>query len=316
MLLFNSLSVNIIYIIKHGDMIMKIYYISDIHLEFFLDKNNQLIKNSVVSNLLDLVYLPILSSVENTDDENILLLAGDICTGKYFHFFIPLFEKALLVGNYQKIFMIAGNHEYYHSDFLKAPLAIKTAISNSPILKNKMFYIDNENIVLNNHVNLIASTLWYKVPAHFELKITDELNDYVYIMKSNKNIGAIGRGYSYNQHEHTLIDYPFIYQKYVDSINFIKNSLIQNNKTNLKSIVMTHHALSERFMIGTIYEDNPDNVYGYGTVMPYDFLDEKVNIEEYSIWTHSKCLACGKEYESKMVESGFGQKVIWNDYRK
>ena len=43
-------------------------------------------------------------------------------------------------------------------------------------------------------------------------------------------------------------------------------------------------------------------------------LDEKVNIEEYSIWTHSKCLACGKEYESKMVESGFGQKVIWNVY--
>lgn len=57
--------------------------------------------------------------------------------------------------------------------------------------------------------------------------------------------------------------------------------------------------------------NSPDRLEGILKI-----LDEKVNIEEYSIWTHSKCLACGKEYESKMVESGFGQKVIWNDYRK
>jgi len=46
-----------------------------------------------------------------------------------------------------------------------------------------------------------------------------------------------------------------------------------------------------------------------------EIIEEKVDMEEYSIWTHTKCLACGKEYESKQVECGFGQKVIWNDYR-
>ena len=53
--------------------------------------------------------------------------------------------------------------------------------------------------------------------------------------------------------------------------------------------------------------NSPDRLKGILAI-----LDEKVDKVEYSIWTHSKCLQCGKEYESKQVESGFGQKVIWN----
>lgn len=44
-----------------------------------------------------------------------------------------------------------------------------------------------------------------------------------------------------------------------------------------------------------------------------EILDEKTDVENYGIRVHSRCLACGKAYESITVESGFGQKVIWND---
>lgn len=44
-----------------------------------------------------------------------------------------------------------------------------------------------------------------------------------------------------------------------------------------------------------------------------EILGEKPEVENYGIRVHSRCLACGKEYESIMVESGFGQKVIWNE---
>lgn len=44
-----------------------------------------------------------------------------------------------------------------------------------------------------------------------------------------------------------------------------------------------------------------------------EVLDEKPDIDKYSINVHSRCLACGKEYVSTAVESGFGQKVIWNE---
>lgn len=45
-----------------------------------------------------------------------------------------------------------------------------------------------------------------------------------------------------------------------------------------------------------------------------EILDEKTDVENYGIRVHSRCLACGKAYESTTVESGFGQKVIWNDF--
>ena len=44
-----------------------------------------------------------------------------------------------------------------------------------------------------------------------------------------------------------------------------------------------------------------------------EILDEKTDVENYGISVRSKCLACGKAYESTTVESGFGEKVIWKD---
>lgn len=54
--------------------------------------------------------------------------------------------------------------------------------------------------------------------------------------------------------------------------------------------------------------NTPDRLSGI-----LEVLDERFIIEEYSIIIHSKCLACGKEYESKTFDSGFGQKVVWNE---
>ena len=55
--------------------------------------------------------------------------------------------------------------------------------------------------------------------------------------------------------------------------------------------------------------NSPDRLTGI-----LEVLEKKVNLEEYSIWQHSRCLSCKTEFESKMVESGFGQKVIWKTY--
>jgi hypothetical protein len=46
-----------------------------------------------------------------------------------------------------------------------------------------------------------------------------------------------------------------------------------------------------------------------------EILDEKLLTEDYAIYTHTRCLACGKEFESKCYESGLGQKVVWGEYK-
>lgn len=44
-----------------------------------------------------------------------------------------------------------------------------------------------------------------------------------------------------------------------------------------------------------------------------EILSELFNKKEYSTLVHSRCLACGKEYESETFESGFGEKVVWRE---
>ena len=44
-----------------------------------------------------------------------------------------------------------------------------------------------------------------------------------------------------------------------------------------------------------------------------EVLDERFIVEEHCIVIYSKCFACSKNYESKTFDSGFGQKVIWNE---
>jgi hypothetical protein len=46
-----------------------------------------------------------------------------------------------------------------------------------------------------------------------------------------------------------------------------------------------------------------------------EILHEKFIAEDYCIYMRSRCLACRNEYESKNYESGFGQKVIWSEYK-
>lgn len=46
-----------------------------------------------------------------------------------------------------------------------------------------------------------------------------------------------------------------------------------------------------------------------------EILSETFVAESYSVNIYSRCLACGKEYGSRLVESGFGQKVTWIVYR-
>jgi hypothetical protein len=46
-----------------------------------------------------------------------------------------------------------------------------------------------------------------------------------------------------------------------------------------------------------------------------EVLDEKLADDHYSIYTHTRCLGCRKEFVSRSYESGFGQKVVWGNYR-
>ncbi len=56
--------------------------------------------------------------------------------------------------------------------------------------------------------------------------------------------------------------------------------------------------------------NSPDRLEGI-----LEIIEESFNKEEYSHSVLSRCLSCGRNYESKEVEWGHGRKVFWNEHR-
>jgi hypothetical protein len=54
--------------------------------------------------------------------------------------------------------------------------------------------------------------------------------------------------------------------------------------------------------------NSPDRLTGI-----LEVIEEEFDLVNYVDRVYSKCLHCGKKYESVMMESGFGQKVVWKE---
>jgi predicted phosphohydrolase len=137
-----------------------IQYCSDLHLEFPVNKK----------------YLeanPIKPKGE------ILFLAGDI---------IPFAEmekeKAFfdfVSGNFEQVFWVAGNHEYYRSDILH-----RTGVVNEKIREN-VSLVNNVSIPYK-HVRFVFSTLWSKIDRARARVIQKSMSDFHLIRKGAKKI--------------------------------------------------------------------------------------------------------------------------------
>jgi hypothetical protein len=120
-----------------------------------------------------------------------------------------------------------------------------------------------------------------------------------------RNILANGRSHEYMQR----------LSHYADEFNNLLSMINPDNKGYLALVYILAEHLKEINDGACAYSivkkpmyNSPERLSGI-----LEISDEKTDVENYGIRVHSRCLACSKEYESTTVESGFGQKVIWND---
>lgn len=173
---------------------MKIQYASDLHLEF-------------IDNRHELDYCKLEPKAE------ILLLSGDILPFKMMNHLSRFIDYAS--KNFNVVYWIPGNHEYYGFDISKAP---------SPIFKeirSNVFLVNNQVITIED-VNIICSTMWTHISPENELVIPSRLNDFHKITNNGKRL--------------TVADYNKMHET---DLAFIKDS-IEKNKGK-KTIIMTHH---------------------------------------------------------------------------
>ncbi len=173
---------------------MTVQYCSDLHLEFpdnvdFLKKN------------------PIIPMGE------ILLLAGDIVPFAVMDKHNTFFDR--ISGQFEMVYWIPGNHEYYHSDLLKRSGDLHEKVRDNVLLVNN-------RVVEHGHVRFIFTTLWSKISPSRHWEIQQGMADFQ----------VIGYGDSRFLPNH-------FNQLHQESLDFIEVSLKQ--EWSGKTIVITHH---------------------------------------------------------------------------
>lgn len=251
---------------------MLFHILSDLHLEHnpdidsfekFITKFPQLIKNIDTNNI----------------KKSILILAGDIgypSSSNYFDFLKSCCE------HYLYVIFVAGNHEYFYSDF---DTINKMLIDESFKIPN-LFFLLNDSITIDNY-RFIGTTLWTNVDSSSKHLVYGSMNDYHTIKLKDKYINVDDTN---NLHE--------------EQLEFIEYQLGIEKRENIKNIVITHHLPSKKLI---------DQKYiKYGSLNKAFYTDCEYLFDKYKI----RAWICGHSHTqinttinyTKLILNPFGYK--------
>lgn len=186
---------------------MKIDYISDIHIDFYLDKNKR--KNSeAVRNKIAKLFGDTLKNKEG----DILVIAGDVAER-----IKPLAEVLRYFKKYySNVLFIFGNHDFRLHDILEELTTNFQSINKVRLLKEELkndegiIVLHNEIVEINN-IKIAGTPLWYKLTNLRYL-----INDIDYILY--KNVDTIDGWVkeSNKQHRKDMSFYKSLFSQNID----------------------------------------------------------------------------------------------------
>ena len=208
--------------------IKKLYFVSDLHLEFFKDESD---------------WARVLPDM---DPEGLLVLGGDIIIWRYgagFKANSPVMRLlAQLSEQFAGVVYIPGNHEYYRGavgNYFDDKM--KRLLNDAGL--NNVFLLNNDQLIVNNKLRILGSTLWSNV-AHkdplleSELKrqsgVKSPLNDYNHIRFSD------------NKREFGRFKPSLARLLHARSYRYLENELAKPFEG--KTWVFSHHLPSHRFV--------------------------------------------------------------------
>jgi DNA repair exonuclease SbcCD nuclease subunit len=174
-------------------------------------------------------------NMQNIDNADVLVLAGDVCVAKAFStqskpHILEFFK--LCSNNFKHVIYILGNHEHYQGVFIETLSILKNELSQF----TNIYILERESITLDD-VTFLCQTLWTDFNDSDPISITlcqRHMNDYRVIKE--QDVGPFGKSKAITPHR-TLDEHK-------TSINFLKNRLLElkNNKV----VIVGHHAPSHK----------------------------------------------------------------------
>lgn len=219
----------------------RIQFISDLHLEFY--KQEIILTDFVTPCAPNLAILGDLGYPSNDNFTSFLRQASD---------------------NYQKIFFISGNHEFYNSIMNE---------TNNEIIRicktfSNVYYLDNDEHVLDDNTVILGTTLWTDIPISKRSKVKNSLNDYLKIFVQE-------------QHYRTNITPEFTTTLHHTAVKWLENKI--NKYYNKEIIILTHHLPSFK-LIHSKYEGKDIN---YAFASDLDYLMENNGNIKYWLCGHT-----------------------------
>jgi len=173
---------------------MTVQYCSDLHLEF-KENAEYLARNPI------------------QPEGSILLLAGDVVPFAVMDKHNTFFDR--VSDQFEMVYWIPGNHEYYHSDILKRSGSFCEKVRPNVVL------INNE-IIEHEQVRFIFSTMWTQISPPREREIRQGMSDFHVIRHGSSPFLPL--------HFNAL---------HKESVDFLRVSLRQ--PWDGKTVVVTHH---------------------------------------------------------------------------
>lgn len=281
---------------------MRVQIISDIH----LDNNNKRLIQICLDNLIK-------SKRENGFEY--LALMGDIGspTDKSYSFFLRKLSQ-----EYEGIFLVAGNHEYFQK---KSPPLIMLDIDRrlEEISINNFYFLNKDGLIIrNNKIQgylkdkeifeedkiILGSTLWSYIPPKHYKESSRYVGDYRYIYTPGKKEG---------RRIVTPSDISDIHKDHVSWLNNMIDRYSDNEIT-----ILTHHAPTKKNSSSPKYENSNTNCC-FATDLEYLM---KPNVKNW-IYGHTHWRSKQRINDTLVISNPFGyskelerqgQKISYNTY--
>lgn len=229
-------------------MTLSVRLLSDLHLEF--------------GNL----EVPV---VENENDQ-VLVLAGDIGLADKPHTYIPFLEE--MGDRFQDVIYIMGNHEFYGSSFFRARDKIKEQVFANGSIQN--VHTVNNEIVRIGDTSFVCSTMWASYDNGSPLTMYEAnlwMNDHRKVRTGTPNDPY--------KRKFTAED---AYQEFLRSKDYIFSAIGDRKQNGHKVVVVTHHAPSWESVHVRYMEGANSKLNGaYASNLDYNILDTQPNV-----WVH------------------------------
>lgn len=150
---------------------MKIDYISDLHIDFWFEK-----EKALTEEVLKISYIH--KNIFHNAEGEILLIAGDL--GHYNHQNIEFLELLLKVYGYKHIFFVLGNHDYYtiakERERFKADSSLRIKELKDMLLCHKNITLLDGQICDYQGIKIGGCGMWYdgRYAQQLNLKLSSE----------------------------------------------------------------------------------------------------------------------------------------------